>query len=344
MSQRDALATRVLALLASETIPPELRDELLGDLAAWQAEQIPSYANLVARRGPSAALPTDVFRYTRVASYPADEDRKVFRTSGTTLGARGEHPLRDLRFYDTAARRHAQTMLFPDVSRMKLVSLVPTEAEAPDSSLAYMVARFGEWFGAGETTYVWREGKLDHALLATTLRALEAGQAPVALLGTSFAFVFAEDSLSPHFRLPPGSRVMQTGGFKGKSREIEPDALRSQISSRYGVPEDHIVAEYGMTELGSQAYESTLALPGPRRLLFPPWVRVQLVDPETLAPVEPGSPGIVRVDDLANVDSVCMLQTADLARSVEDGFVLLGRAPGAVARGCSLAVEEALGR
>lgn len=104
-----------------------------------------------------------------------------------------------------------------------------------------------------------------------------------------------------------------------------------------------------MTELSSQLYETTLRdallgrAEGPRRLWWPGWVRASVVDPETLAPVPDGSEGLVRIDDLANVDTACAIQTADRARALHGGIVVLGRAGTATPRGCSLAVDAALG-
>jgi acyl-CoA synthetase (AMP-forming)/AMP-acid ligase II len=170
------------------------------------------------------------------------------------------------------------------------------------------------------------------------------------MLGASFAFVHADDGLGARrYRLPTGSRIMQTGGFKGRSREVEPEAMLRLLAQRYGIDQRFIVQEYGMTELSSQMYETTLrdaaldhAL-GPRRLWLPGWLRATLVDPETLAPVRDGHEGLLRIDDLANIDSACAIQTADRARRVDDGIVVLGRALGASARGCSLALDAALG-
>lgn len=343
--RREALRQRLQALLAGP-VNPGLRDALLADLHGWQAARILAFGRLVARRGAGAALPTDVFRHARVAAHPAAEDVRVFRTSGTTQGARGEHALRTTALYTQAALRWAETLLFPDARPLRLVALLPTEAEAPDSSLAFMVARFGERFGP--LTTVWRGGALDVSGLAETLHDAGRRGDAVALLGTSFAFVHAEEELGEaRFALPPGSRLMQTGGFKGRSREVAPAPLRDALTARYGLPESHIVGEYGMTELGSQAYEGTLAdalagrAPGPRRYRFPPWVRVSLSDPETLAPTD-AAEGLLRVDDPVNLDSVAFVQTSDRASLVEGEVVLHGRAPGARARGCSLAVEEAL--
>lgn len=343
-----ALREAVLSLidrLADGSRDDEARDRLLEEIANHQRERVEPYRRLWAARGAFPAVPTDVFRHVRVAAHPPEEDRRVFLTSGTTSGARGRHALRDLSLYDRAARAAARYALFPDRARTRLVVLAPPPDEAPESSLSYMLGRFEEWFGEG-TRWAWSGGGLDLEALDAALR--EADGDPVALLGTSFAFVHAEDALGARtFALAPGSRVMQTGGFKGRSREVAPEALRAAIAARYGVPEAHVVAEYGMTELSSQMYELTLraALRGEvasRALWVPGWVRVTAVDPGTLAPLSPGEVGVLRVDDLANLDTVCAIQTSDLAIVREDGVELLGRAPGATPRGCSLAVEEAL--
>jgi hypothetical protein len=101
-----------------------------------------------------------------------------------------------------------------------------------------------------------------------------------------------------------------------------------------------------MTELSSQLYETTLreaalSLPATsRRLCVPGWVRAEPIDPDTLQPAAPGEVGLLRIDDLANFDSVCAIQTSDLARREGDGLVVLGRAQGAIPRGCSIAVDE----
>jgi len=354
----DALKRRAHALidrLSHGSRDDGARDALLCDLLAHQAERVEPYARLLrARRvdvssarhpGAFPALPTDVFRYARVAVHPPDEDQRVFRTSGTTSGARGAHCRRDLSLYQRAARAAAGHALFHDVERMRLILLTASESEAPDSSLSFMLSRFVEWFGAEPTTWAWHDGALDADRLAHALDRAQADGASVALLGTSFAFVHADDALGDRaWNLPSGSRIMQTGGYKGRSRQVDPEDMRGMLRSRYGVPEPAVVAEYGMTELSSQMYETTLRAPTePRRLWVPGWMRATPVDPETLAPLRQGETGILRLDDVANVDGACAIQTSDLARQVDGGIELLGRAEDAIARGCSLAVEEALG-
>jgi hypothetical protein len=145
---------------------------------------------------------------------------------------------------------------------------------------------------------------------------------------------------------------MHTGGFKGRSREVHSDELRSAIARAFGLAEAFVVGEYGMTELSSQLYEGTLrsalGLPvaSSRHGVFlpPPWVRVAPVDEETLEPVGEGEVGILRIEDLANVDSAVAVQTVDLGRLLHGGVELLGRRAGAPSRGCSILADELLGR
>lgn len=330
--QRSALRTRILKLLANPGHDDyaRTRDALLADIAAFQAEHVPAYQRLVKARGVGAALPTDVFRHARIAVHPPSKDERVFRTSGTTVAARGAHHFRALELYDRVAEIWARRMLFGE-QPARLVVLAPSESEAPDSSLSYMLSRFGEWFGP--IYPVWPIDK------QTLIRVLNSHERTI-VLGTSFAFVHAEEALGTHrFQLAEGSRIMQTGGFKGRSREYDKAEMQTLLAARYGVAESQVIGEYGMTELSSQAYETTSEQP--RHYRFGPWVRIDIVDPVTLEPTD--GVGLLRVDDPANLDSCCMLQTADRARRVGDGFELLGRARGAVPRGCSLAVEEALG-
>ena len=134
---------------------------------------------------------------------------------------------------------------------------------------------------------------------------------------------------------------METGGYKGRSRSLPKRELHALISQALGIPRDHIVCEYGMSELSSQAYDRAV---GPSRFThhvsrsfhFPPWARVQIISPETGREVGEGETGLIRVADLANVYSVMAIQTEDLGIRHGDGFALAGRAVLAEPRGCSL--------
>ncbi len=174
-----------------------------------------------------------------------------------------------------------------------------------------------------------------------------AGQAPaprpVLLLGTAFSFVHLLDDLSVRdlrFNLPAGSLVMETGGYKNRSRAMPKAELHALITEWLGVPGEQIICEYGMSELSSQAYNSEIHRPSSiihhRAFRFPPWARTQIISPETGQEVADGETGLIRIFDLANVFSVAAVQTEDLGVRRGDGFELIGRAQLAEPRGCSL--------
>jgi len=164
---------------------------------------------------------------------------------------------------------------------------------------------------------------------------------PVTILGTAFSFVHLLDHLDDNaleFQLPSGSAAMETGGYKGRAREVSKAGLHRSITDKLGIPTRRILSEYGMCELSSQAYDGTVgqANTSPRLFRFPPWARARVVSPETMQEVAHGHAGLLQVTDLANVGSVLSLQTEDLAKRHDDGFELLGRAVLGESRGCSL--------
>jgi hypothetical protein len=135
---------------------------------------------------------------------------------------------------------------------------------------------------------------------------------------------------------------METGGYKNHSRTMPKDELHALITERLGIPESHIICEYGMSELSSQAYDRKVGSQKSevRRFQFPPWARVQIISPETNREVANGETGLIRVFDLANVFSVMAIQTEDLGVRCGDGFELIGRAQFVEPRGCSLMSVE----
>lgn len=381
IEQSEALHGRVQAFIAAALPAPTkaapgedrawARDErpepfgaLAIALARHQAASCAPVARLFRARGVSVealqradeipAVPCDVFRFARVAAHPAGADERVFRTSGTSLGAssRGEHPLRTTRTYELAAMTWGARMLWPDRDRLRVLVLAPPLDEAPDSSLGFMLDRFAARLGGPMSWHV-RGGALDVAGFERACGEARGAGEPAIVLGTSFAFVHLLEAQPAGDRtLPAGSRAMQTGGFKGRSREVPADELRSAIARTLGLPVAWVVGEYGMTELSSQLYEGTLAAAAggvpeaahaaPGLYLAPPWVRVTAVDPETLAALPAGEVGLARIVDLANVDSAVAIQTADRVRVTERGIELLGRASGAPPRGCSIAIDQML--
>jgi hypothetical protein len=359
-AESDALHERALAFVhafESGRTPPETFDALACDLARFQASHIEGYARLCRSRSvvpgslrdahDAPAVPTEAFKLARVAAFSPDEARATFRTSGTTIGARGTHEMRRPETYDAAAIAFGRWALTAGLKgKPAVLVLGASPTEAPDSSLSRMTALFATKLGelGDDEVHFVRDGVLDLASLDEhVVRATLKGES-VLLLATAFALVHLLEALDgAAFRLPGGSRVMQTGGFKGRVREVDGATLRREVGRTFALDASAIVGEYGMTELSSQFYEATLRGGEPNTYVEPPWARVVPVDPETLAPVRDGEVGIARIEDLMNVDSAAFVLAADRVRRTRSGFELLGRTPGAPPRGCSIALDELLG-
>jgi acyl-CoA synthetase (AMP-forming)/AMP-acid ligase II len=334
------------------------------EIAAFQREFSPGFARLLGQRTLTRSqdipgVPCDAFRLARVAVHPEAEDRARFLTSGTTSGARGVHAMRSEATYRALALRFGRAALLSTSGPRHVVALARVLDDPTTSSLGHMMAMFmvdfeqhGDFDVRTSDRWLIDDAGVNIAGLARAAqRARERGEALI-VLATSFALVGLLDAMGDrHLPLPPSAVVMQTGGFKGKTRELEPGELRASVATLFGISEAQIVSEYGMTELTSQLYEATLpgsALQAERGghagvYCEPPWLRIIPVDPITLEPVPPGEVGIGRIVDLGNIDSAVAIQTQDRVRRVAGGIELLGRAPDATPRGCSLAIEEFLG-
>jgi len=360
---REGLDSRVIEWMREESW---VRDEdrfasLALKLFTFQFEHCAPYRRLCEKRGVAPRMiarwqdiptvPSAAFKETALCCFDPTAAARRFQTSGTTQGVPGTLYLDTLEVYEASLRPSFQRHILPDLDelggRVRMRILAPSPGEAPHSSLSHMFGvALSEW-GDADSGFDVAGGELQLGTLQTALGQAINCDTPTLLCGTSFAFVHLLDALSAQeirMALPGGSRIMETGGYKGRSREIPRDELARDLSDRLGVPESRILNQYGMTELGSQFYDSTLRDPeGPRRKLAPPWTRVRILDPETMDEVEPGGTGLVAIYDLANTGSVLALQTADIARRVCDGFQLIGRATEAEARGCSIGADILLG-
>jgi hypothetical protein len=361
------LRARLLDIFQTRNGEP-LEDVLFNETALhifrFQFERNSPFAAYCRRRGRTPdhvhnwteipAVPTAAFREVSLVTGDPGRADAVFRTSGTTRGGerRGTHHIPDVSLYHAAILPHFRRSLLPDGARLPMLALIPPAAELPDSSLSHMVQVIMAAIAAGGAHFASVGGGLNVTGLEIALRGCEERSEPVCLLGTSFSFVHWLDQLverGEHFQLPAGSRLMDTGGYKGRSREVPADELRVAYGDLLGLHPDFCVNEYGMTELCSQAYDTTLreryerGAAGPRRKQGPPWMRTRVVDPDSLQPSPPGEVGLLQHCDLANLGSVLLVQTEDLGRAVDDGFLVLGRAAGAPPRGCSIAMDDLLG-
>ena len=345
----------------------ESRFEALAlDLFAYQFDHCSPYRRFAQGRGLTPetvehwpeipAVPAGAFKELALCSFPQRQTVKTFRTSGTSGQKRGELHLDTLALYEASLMASLDTLFIPDRagSKTTLRILAPSASEVPDSSLSHMFQVLLAERGAPASAFDVADGELCMESLIRSLEQAQSSGMPVAICGTAFSFVHLIEALEARglaLRCPHGSRIMETGGFKGRSREMSPAQLYSALTRHLGVPPERIVNQYGMTELGSQFYDSVLTDPaGPRRKLGPPWARVRLIDPETGRETPPGTPGMVVIHDLANTGNIAAIQTADLGRAVLDdagapiGFEILGRHPDAEARGCSIAADEMLSR
>ena len=322
----------------------------------------------VVRANDVPAVPTGAFKEFDLRCFPAEETLLTFHTSGTSTERRGALHLDTVVLYETSLLASLRRCFLTDLRgtrpTMRFLALSPKAA--PDSSLTHMFATLAAAEGSTESGYDLTPDGLDLVTLGRAVESARRRGQPIVLAGTSFAFVHFLDATEAYaldateanargatgagaWQLPPGSRVLETGGFKGRSREVPRQVLRAALAARFGIPERAILNQYGMTELGSQFYDSTLVDPtGPRRKLAPPWTRVRCIDPDSGEDVPTGEVGVIVIHDLANTGSVAAIQTADLGRVVPapsgDGFDVLGRSDGAEQRGCSIAIDAMLGQ
>ncbi|MEM7480849.1 MAG: hypothetical protein AAF481_06720 [Acidobacteriota bacterium] len=353
----EALTRRVAAFLSDPS--PDDFDALAAEAFAYQYERIEPFRRLCDERGVRPgdetswrevpAVPTTAFQSLKLA---AEEPRRVFRSSGTTSATAGSaeedrrsthhHPFPDL-------YRAAIDASFPAFclagfgERPPILSLIPPR---DDSSLAFMAGHVMERFGAPDSATGFGKKRLDIRASRSWLGARQRDRRPSLLFTTSFALASLLDSLEKqflHFRLAPGSAIFETGGFKGRTKEVDRAELHRRTEEWLGVAPDRVVGEYGMTELTSQLYARTLLGGEADVFVAPHWVRARIVDPQTLEEAPAGEEGLVSIFDLANLGSAVHLLTEDLGVAAGDGIRLLGRAAGADLRGCSLAVEELTG-
>jgi len=335
-------------------------DTLARELFAYQFEHCAPYRRFCEGREATPpridrwqeipTVPTGAFKELALRCFPREHTVHTFRTSGTATRTRGEIQLDTLALYEASLLPTFCRFLLPDLSvhhpEAHILVLAPSPAEVRDSSLSHMFGVAIREVGSQESSFFVERDELQVEPLLRALHAAADRGGPLLLCGTSFAFVHLLDALEERGRaleLPDETRIVETGGFKGRSRSVPRPELYATLEARLGVPVERIVNQYGMTELGSQFYDTVLTLPeSARRKLGPPWVRVRLVDPATGSDVADGEVGAVLVYDLANTGSVMALRTADLARRVEDGFEVLGREPGAEERGCAIAADELL--
>jgi hypothetical protein len=254
------------------------------------------------------------------------EAETVFTSSGTTGQQPSRHFVRDRGFYLRNARRGFEGLYGP-VADWCVLALLPSYLERRGSSLVAMADHFIQLSHRPESGFFLHD--LDR--LAEVLQDCRAVGKKTLLLGVSFALL---DFAERHAMDLGGVVVMETGGMKGRRREMTRGELHALLKAAFRL--DAIHSEYGMTELLSQAYAPGDGLFRPAPTLR--FLATELQDP--FQPVGPGRTGILNAVDLANLDTCAFIATEDLGRVHADGrFEVLGRADAAEMRGCNLLVE-----
>jgi hypothetical protein len=341
---------------------PERDEHFVRRAFRLQYESSPAYRAYCERRRvtPSnirswrhiPAVPTAAFREIDLALQGIREPETVFRTSGTTRGRhrRGRHAILDLELYRASLEAVFRAQALDGETEVPILSLVPPFTQSGDSSLAWMCDALISRFGSDGSERAANAEDFDWSRAAAFVERACSDGIAVCILATTLAadaWLRYLAETEEGWTLPAGSRLMDTGGEKGRPG-LTRSAVVDRIQRRLGIPPDLVINEFGMTELLSQRYSRPLPAnrgaeaDEPARLHGPPWLRTRALDPETLEELPDGDLGVLCHFDLANLGSVCAVLTEDLGRVSGRTMEWVGRAPGAPPRGCSLAAADIL--
>jgi hypothetical protein len=349
----DPIFERVRSFIGSAGAS-EAFDRLAVDVIGYQLDLVPAWRRLQGklpkRVDPAHVRPFPAELYKREIRMDGPPPTHTFETSGTGSGRPGRvgYTRADLDLMDLAIRSNAARFLFPDgPGKTCVLVLAPDPRTRPGIIMSYGMQRLIESFSIEGGEFLFGERGPDVSAFVDRIQSACRDGLPLTLIGASFGFVHLMETLGEQgtvFRLPPGSRLMDAGGYKGRSRALSRADFRDGVERCFGIGPDQQTNLLGMTELGSQFYDHVVGRPAdttPRKQ-NPPWTRTWAVDPGTLNPQPPGGAGLLVHLDLANLHHPAFLLTQDLGRCFDDGFEIEGRVQGAEARGCSLAMDAFL--
>ena len=246
----------------------------------------------------------------------------IFESSATTGMITSKHLVKDPSLYQESFEQGFFRQFGP-VENWCILGLLPSYLERNNSSLVYMTHHLIHASGHPKSGFY-----LDNFVaLRNTLESLERAQQPTLLIGVTFALL----DFAAQYPVPlQCTQLIETGGMKGRRRELIRAEVHAELMHAFQLP--LIGAEYGMTELLSQAWSAGNGL-----FNCPPWMRVLPRDEEDPLTVHQTGPGALNIIDLANIDSCCFIATDDAGKVYPDGtFEMLGRMDGSDLRGCSL--------
>ncbi len=268
-------------------------------------------------------LPIEFFKSKKVISGKEDAEI-IFTSSGTTGNTTSSHYVSDLEIYEKSFFKGFKKF-YGDPEDYIILALLPSYLERTGSSLIYMADNLIKASGHEDSGFYLNE--LD--ILAEKLLRLDSEGKKILLIGVSFALLDLVENY--HFDLK-NTIVMETGGMKGRRREMIRQELHDILNKGFGTKSIH--SEYGMTELLSQAYST-----GNGIFECPPWMKILLRDPEdALSLIPENKTGGINVIDLANTYSCSFIATQDLGRLTPAGLQILGRFDNSDIRGCNLMI------
>ncbi len=270
-------------------------------------------------------LPISFFKTHEVLSSPASPEI-IFSSSGTTGALQSRHLVTSVNVYEQSFNT-AFEKFYGRIADTCLLALLPSYLERDGSSLIYMVDALLRQSKHPDSGYFLH----NHDELYRKLKQLQSENQKTILIGVTYALL---DFIEQHKIEFPDLIVMETGGMKGKRKEMVREELHQLLQDGFGVNAIH--SEYGMTELLSQAYSSGAGL-----FRCPPWMTICLRDTnDPLSPAPDNRTGGINVIDLANINSCSFIATQDLGRLLPDGtFEVLGRFDHADIRGCNLLIN-----
>ncbi|MEP2772555.1 MAG: acyl transferase [Fulvivirga sp.] len=269
-------------------------------------------------------MPISFFKHRQIKTEQWDEEI-VFKSSGTTGQVRSEHYIKDLSFYTDNTQQIFQ-YVYGDPSQYNFLALLPSYLERQDSSLIYMV---DELIKNGKASSGYYLNNLDD--MVSKINLLQKRGEKIFIIGVTFALLDLAENYNLNLE---ESIVMETGGMKGRRKEVIRSELHQILCKAFNVSKIH--SEYGMTELLSQAYAIK------EGIFYPPnWMRAysrNINDPFEIKFQQIGGLNII---DLANIDSCSFIETQDMGRVYEDGgFEVIGRIDNSEIRGCNLLVTN----
>ena len=275
-------------------------------------------------------LPVEFYKTHKIISKNISPENHpiIFSSSGTTSQTLSKHYISDISVYEQSFRKGFE-FFYGNLEDYCLLALLPSYLERQDSSLVFMVNNLIQ------KTKNPDSGFYLHNLteLSEKLKYLSGKNQKFILLGVSYALLDLAEMMNTTF-LSEGGIVMETGGMKGKHKEMLREELHTVLKKAFGKNEIH--SEYGMTELLSQSYSKGNGL-----FKCPPWMQILIRDiHDPFHIIENGKTGGINVIDLANINSCSFIATQDLGKLYNDGsFEITGRFDAADIRGCNLMAE-----